>query len=33
MNSSVKITDDIYYVGVNDRDTALFEIFGLLIKV
>ncbi len=25
MNSSVKITDDIYYVGVNDRDTALFE--------
>ncbi len=25
MNSSVKITDDIYYVGVNDRDTSLFE--------
>lgn len=25
MSSSVKITDDIYYVGVNDRDTALFE--------
>ncbi|HBT50521.1 MAG TPA: FprA family A-type flavoprotein [Petrotoga sp.] len=25
MNGSIKISDSIYYVGVNDRDTKLFE--------
>lgn len=25
MNDNVKITDDIFYLGVNDRDTHLFE--------
>ncbi|MDN5345817.1 MAG: hypothetical protein PWQ73_314, partial [Petrotoga sp.] len=25
MNGSIKISDSIYYVGVNDRDTQLFE--------
>lgn len=32
MNNAIKIKDNIYWIGVNDRRTHIFETTGLSLK-